>query len=195
MARLYGHNQGYKKPTVIVTEGSFHGRTLATLTATGNPKVQAGFAPLLEGFVRVPYNNVQAMEKVAEQEAEIVAVLVEPVIGEGGIVIPDDDYLVKIRALCDRHNWLLMLDEIQTGMGRTGKWFAYQHTSKLPDVLTLAKSLGNGVPIGACLARGKVADILQPGTHGSTCPGIGATFLSGIFKSFAWRCRGTGNSS
>jgi len=171
IARLYGHNQGYKKPTVIVTEGSFHGRTLATLTATGNPKVQAGFAPLLEGFVRVPYNNVQAMEKVAEQESEIVAVLVEPVIGEGGIVIPDDDYLVKVRALCNRHNWLLMLDEIQTGMGRTGKWFAYQHTSKLPDVLTLAKSLGNGVPIGACLARGKVADILQPGTHGSTFGG------------------------
>ncbi len=171
IARLYGHHQGKTVPTVIVTEGSFHGRTLATLTATGNPKVQKGFAPLLEGFVRVPYNDVNAMAEVAENNANIVAVLVEPITGEGGIVIPDEDYLTKVRALCDRHNWLLMLDEIQTGMGRTGKWCAYQHTDIQPDVLTFAKALGNGVPIGACLARGKVANILQLGTHGSTFGG------------------------
>ncbi len=171
IARLYGHNLGIERPTVIVTEGSFHGRTLATLTATGNPKIQAGFAPWVEGFIRVPYNDVDAMAEVAEQHPEIVAVLVEPVTGEGGIVIPDADYLANVRALCDRHNWLLMLDEIQTGMGRTGQWFAYQHTPILPDVLTLAKALGNGVPIGACLAHNKVAKILQPGTHGSTFGG------------------------
>jgi acetylornithine aminotransferase len=171
IARLYGHQQGKNQPTVIVTEGSFHGRTLATLTATGNPKVQVGFAPLLEGFVRVPYNDVNAMAAIAEQHSDIVAVLVEPIMGEGGIVIPDEDYLSKVRALCDYHHWLLMLDEIQTGMGRTGQWCAYQHTEIFPDVLTLAKGLGNGMPIGACLARGKVADILQPGTHGSTFGG------------------------
>jgi acetylornithine aminotransferase len=171
IARLYGHSLNIDLPTVIVTEGSFHGRTLATLTATGNPKIQAGFEPLVEGFIRVPYNDVDAIAEVAKQHPEVVAVLVEPVTGEGGIVIPDADYLAKLRALCDRHNLLLMLDEIQTGMGRTGQWFAYQHAGILPDVLTLAKSLGNGVPIGACLARGKVAKILQPGTHGSTFGG------------------------
>ncbi|KHD06797.1 acetylornithine aminotransferase [Candidatus Thiomargarita nelsonii] len=172
IARLYGHNSlNVKQPTVIVTDGSFHGRTLATLTATGNPKIQAGFEPLVEGFIRVPYNDVDAMADVVKQHPEVVAVLVEPVTGEGGIVIPDADYLSRLRALCDRHNLLFMLDEIQTGMGRTGEWFAYQHAGILPDVLTLAKSLGNGVPIGACLARGKVADIFQPGTHGSTFGG------------------------
>jgi len=171
IARLYGHNLGVDSPTVIVTEGSFHGRTLATLTATGNPKVQAGFAPLLEGFIRVPYNDIEAIAEVAAQHREVVAVLVEPILGEGGIVIPAADYLPKLRTLCDRHNWLLMLDEIQSGMGRTGKWFAYQHTGIFPDVLTVAKSLGNGVPIGACVAGSKVAEILQPGTHGSTFGG------------------------
>jgi len=171
IARLYGHSLNIKQPTVIVTEGSFHGRTLATLTATGNPKIQAGFEPLVDGFIRVPYNDVDAIAEVVKQHPEIVAVLVEPVTGEGGIIIPDADYLTKLRTLCDRHNLLLMLDEIQTGMGRTGEWFAYQHAGILPDVLTLAKALGNGVPIGACLARGKVADIFQPGTHGSTFGG------------------------
>jgi acetylornithine aminotransferase len=171
IARLYGHHKGIKRPTVIVTEGSFHGRTLATLTATGNPKVQAGFAPLVEGFIRVPYNDVNAMVEVARQHPEIVAVLVEPITGEGGIVIPDADYLAKLRNLCDHHNWLLMLDEIQTGNGRTGKWCAYQHAGILPDVLTLAKGLGNGVPIGACLARGRAAEVLVPGSHGSTFGG------------------------
>ncbi|MCK5876287.1 MAG: aspartate aminotransferase family protein [Candidatus Marithrix sp.] len=170
IARLYGHQQGCLKPTVIVTEGSFHGRTLATLSATGNPKVQQGFAPLVEGFVRVPYNDIEAIAKLAGN-SQIVAVLVEPVTGEGGVKVPADDYLVKLRSLCDQNNWLLMLDEIQTGMGRTGKWCAFQHTDILPDVITLAKGLGNGIPIGACLTRGKVATILQPGTHGSTFGG------------------------
>lgn len=171
IARLYGHHQNIEKPTVIVTEGSFHGRTLATLTATGNLNIQAGFAPLVEGFIRVPYNNVDAIAEVAKHHPEVVAILVEPVTGEGGISIPDEEYLVKLRELCDRHQWLLMLDEIQTGMGRTGQWCAYQHTDILPDVVTLAKGLGNGIPIGACLARGKVAEIFQPGTHGSTFGG------------------------
>lgn len=171
IARLYGHNRGIETPTIIVTEGSFHGRTLATLTATGNPKIQAGFEPLVPGFIRVPYNDVNAINEVSEQHPEVVAVLVEPITGEGGIVIPDDDYLVKVRSLCDHHNWLLMLDEIQTGIGRTGKWLAYQYAGILPEVLTLAKGLGNGVPIGACLARGKVAEIFKPGKHGSTFGG------------------------
>jgi acetylornithine/N-succinyldiaminopimelate aminotransferase len=171
IARLYGHSRGIDLPTIIVTEGSFHGRTLATLTATGNPKMQAGFAPLMPGFIRVPYNDIEAIAQLAEQHAEIVAILVEPVTGEGGIVIPDPDYLVNLRTLCDRHQWLLMLDEIQTGMGRTGQWFAYQETGILPDVLSLAKGLGNGVPIGACLARGPAAAIFQPGHHGSTFGG------------------------
>ena len=167
IARLYGHRLGIKRPTIIVTEGSFHGRTLATLTATGNPKIQVGFEPLVEGFSRVPYNNIDAIIP----HPDIVGILVEPIIGEGGIIMPDADYLVKLRALCDHHNWLLMLDEIQTGMGRTGEWCAYQHNNILPDVLTLAKGLGNGVPIGACLARGSVAEILTAGTHGSTFGG------------------------
>lgn len=171
IARLYGHSRGVAEPTIVVTEGSFHGRTLATLTATGNPKIREGFEPLVPGFIRVPYNDVTAIADLAEQHPEIVAVLVEPVTGEGGVVIPNHDYLIKLRSLCDRHNWLLMLDEIQTGMGRTGKWFAYQHAGTHPEVLTLAKGLGNGFPIGACLARGKVADIFKPGKHGSTFGG------------------------
>jgi len=171
IARLYGHHLNIKRPTVIVTEGSFHGRTLATLTATGNSKIQVGFEPLVEGFIRVPYNNIEAITEVASCHPEVVAILVEPVTGEGGIVIPEVNYLTQLRALCDRHNWLLMLDEIQTGMGRTGQWFAYQQDNIRPDVLTIAKGLGNGIPIGACLARDKVAKILRPGTHGSTFGG------------------------
>jgi acetylornithine/N-succinyldiaminopimelate aminotransferase len=171
LARLYGHKKGYKRPTIIVVESSFHGRTLATLSATGNLKIQAGFEPLVEGFVRVSYNDIDAILDVASKNSEIVAVLVEPVQGEGGVVIPSDDYLTRLRSLCDQHNWLLMLDEIQTGIGRTGKWFAYQNVDIMPDVLTLAKALGNGVPIGACLARGEAANVFQPGTHGSTFGG------------------------
>ncbi len=171
IARLHGHNRGIKRPTIIVTDESFHGRTMATLTATGNRKVQAGFEPLLPGFVRAPFNDVDAIVRIAENEDEIVAILVEPVQGESGINIPADDYLPRLRALCDANNWLLMLDEVQTGNGRTGTYFAYQQSGIMPDVVTTAKGLGNGVPIGACLARGTAADLMQPGNHGSTFGG------------------------
>lgn len=171
LARLYGNNKGVTNPTIIVMENSFHGRTLATLTATGNRKVQAGFEPLVQGFVRAPFNDIEALEKIAAHNKEIVAVLVEPVQGEGGVYIPASDYLDKIRALCDKHEWLMMVDEIQTGMCRTGKWFAHQHGHSVPDVMTLAKALGNGMPIGACLARGKAATLFHPGNHGSTFGG------------------------
>jgi acetylornithine aminotransferase len=171
IARLYGHGRDIDNPTIIVMDSSFHGRTLATLTATGNRKVQAGFEPLVQGFIRVPYNDLDAIRTVAENSSDVVAILVEPIQGEGGINIPDADYLDGIRSLCDDNHWLMMLDEIQTGMGRTGKWFAWQHGKAIPDVATLAKALGNGVPIGACLARGKAAEVMQPGTHGSTFGG------------------------
>lgn len=171
IARLHGHARGIKRPTIIVTDESFHGRTMATLTATGNRKVQAGFEPLLPGFVRAPFNDVDAIVRIAENEDEIVAILVEPVQGESGINIPADDYLARLRALCDANNWLLMLDEVQTGNGRTGTYFAYQQSGIMPDVVTTAKGLGNGVPIGACLARGAAADLMQPGNHGSTFGG------------------------
>jgi acetylornithine aminotransferase len=171
IARLYGHGRQITTPTVIVMENSFHGRTLATLTATGNRKVQAGFEPLVQGFIRVPYNDLQAIETVADNSNDVVAVLVEPIQGEGGINVPDPDYLLGMRRICDDHGWLLMLDEIQTGMGRTGEWFACQHTGILPDVITVAKALGNGVPIGACLARGTAAGLMHPGNHGTTFGG------------------------
>ncbi len=171
IARLFGHSKGVDCPAIIVMENSFHGRTLATLTATGNRKVQAGFEPLVRGFIRVPYNDLQAIEAVAANKSDAVAVLVEPVQGEGGINIPDAGYLEGIRALCDENGWLMMLDEIQTGMGRTGKWFAHQHTGIVPDIVTIAKALGNGVPIGACMARGKAAEMMQPGSHGTTFGG------------------------
>ena len=171
LARLHAHQRGIDQPAILVMESSFHGRTLATLTATGNRKVQAGFEPLVQGFVRVPYNDVQAVEFAASNRSNIVAILVEPIQGEGGIRIPATDYLPHLRELCDRQGWLLMLDEIQSGMGRTGRLFAHQHAGIKPDVMTLAKGLGNGVPIGACLARGPVAGVLGPGTHGSTFGG------------------------
>ena len=171
MMRLYGHHKGIEIPNIIVMEGSFHGRTLATLTATGNRKIQAGFEPLVKGFVRAPYNDIEAIENIAKNNKDVVAVLVEPITGEGGIRIPASDYLNKLRAICDQHGWLLILDEIQTGMGRTGKWFAYQHNGIQPDIMTLAKALGNGVPIGACLARGDAASLFKPGNHGTTFGG------------------------
>ncbi len=171
LARLHGHAQGIERPAIVVMEGSFHGRTLATLTATGNRKVQAGFEPLVQGFVRAPYNDLDAVRTIAANNPDVVAVLVEPVIGEGGVKIPDDDYLPGLRELCDERGWLLMLDEIQTGIGRTGKLFAFEHSDVRPDVLTLAKGLGNGVPIGACLARGEAAGLFRPGSHGSTFGG------------------------
>jgi acetylornithine aminotransferase len=150
---------------------SFHGRTLATLTATGSRKVQAGFEPLVQGFVRVPYNDIEAINEIANNSNNVVAVLVEPIQGEGGINIPDDDYLNRIREICDANEWLMMLDEIQTGIGRTGRMFSHQHNAILPDIMTLAKGLGNGVPIGACLARGAAAKVFSPGNHGSTFGG------------------------
>jgi acetylornithine aminotransferase len=171
LARLYGHQQNILTPGIIVTEGSFHGRTLATLSATGNRKIQAGFEPLVQGFHRVPYNDLEAVRQVGERSKEIVAVLVEPITGEGGVSIPDAGYLKGLRQICDERGWLLMLDEIQTGMCRTGKWFACQHEGVVPDVMTLAKGLGNGVPIGACLAHGKAANVFKPGSHGSTFSG------------------------
>ena len=171
LARLYGRGRGVDVPAIVVMEGSFHGRTLATLSASGSRKVQAGFEPLVQGFVRVPYNDREAVAAVARNRPEVVAVLVEPVLGEGGVVIPDEGYLRELRALCDANDWLLMLDEVQTGMGRTGRWFGHQHEELLPDVMTLAKALGNGVPIGACLARGDAAGVLGPGSHGSTFGG------------------------
>lgn len=171
LARKFGHERGIDKPAIIVTDKSFHGRTLATLSATGNAKIQKGFEPLVEGFIRVPYNDITSITAAIGQHPNIVAILVEPIQGEGGINIPANDYLNKIRELCDKHNLLMMLDEIQTGMGRTGKFLAYQHNGILPDVCTLAKALGNGVPIGACLASGKAASIFTAGNHGSTFGG------------------------
>lgn len=171
LARKYGHEKGIENPEIIVMDKSFHGRTLATLSATGNSKIQQGFAPLVEGFVRVPYNDISAIKQALQQNKNIVAILVEPIQGEGGINIPAADYLNQIRSLCDQHELLMILDEIQTGIGRTGKFLAFQYNNIIPDVCTLAKALGNGVPIGACLARGKAAHLLTAGNHGSTFGG------------------------
>ena len=171
IARRYGNERGIENPQVIAMDGSFHGRTMATLTATGNRKVHAGFEPLLGGFLRAPYNDIPSVTNIAENNNGVVAIFVEPVLGEGGVQIPADDYLLKLRKICDDHDWLLILDEVQTGNGRTGRYFAYQHANILPDALTTAKGLGNGVPIGVCLARGSAAETLVAGTHGSTFGG------------------------
>jgi len=171
IARLYGHNKGIDQASIIVTDSSFHGRTLATLTATGSRKVHAGFEPLVHGFVRAPYNDIEAIRKIAEHNNSVVAILVEPIQGEGGIQIPDENYLTELRKICDQNDMLLMLDEVQCGNARTGKYFAYQHADILPDVVTTAKGLGNGLPIGVCLARGIAAETLKPGNHGSTFGG------------------------
>jgi acetylornithine/N-succinyldiaminopimelate aminotransferase len=171
LARLHGHQRNIESPVIVVMEKAFHGRTMATLSATGSRKVQAGFEPLLSGFVRVPYNDLAALNQVRAANPSIVAVLVEPIQGEGGVNLPDDGYLAALREVCDRNDWLLMLDEVQTGMGRTGKWFAFQHSGIQPDVMTLAKGLANGFPIGACLARGAAAETFKPGSHGSTFGG------------------------
>jgi acetylornithine/N-succinyldiaminopimelate aminotransferase len=170
LARYWGNSQRIENPKVIVMEGSFHGRTMGALSATGNTKIQKGFEPLLQGFIRVSYNNIEEIQNLTNDKS-IVAILVEPVQGEGGVNIPSTGYLQKLREICNQNNWLLMLDEVQTGIGRTGKWFAFQHDAILPDVMCLAKGLGGGVPIGACLATGKVAQTLQAGTHGSTFGG------------------------
>ena len=171
LARLFGHQRGFELPRIVVMENAFHGRTMATVTATGNASAQQGFEPLLEGFLRIPYDDLAALDRLAAERPDIVAVLVEPVQGEGGIRVPSPDYLPGLRARCDANNWLLMLDEVQSGMARTGRWFAFQHAGIAPDVMSLAKGLGNGVPIGACLARGAAAEVLQPGSHGSTFGG------------------------
>ena len=171
IARLYGHNRNIKTPTVIVMDNAFHGRTLATLSASGSRKVQAGFEPLVSGFVRAPFNDTDALKKIAENNPNICAVLVEPIQGEGGIIMPAKDYLYNLRKICNQNDWLLMLDEVQTGNARTGKYFCYQHAKILPDVVTTSKGLGNGIPIGACLAGQHAAEILQPGNHGSTFGG------------------------
>ena len=171
LARLHGHKKGIDNPAIIVMENSFHGRTLATLTATGNRKAQAGFEPLVQGFIRVSYGDSEALKTVLSSRNDVCAVLVEPVQGEGGVNIPPSDYLNDIRDICDQHGLLMMLDEIQTGMGRTGRMFAHQHNDITPDVMTLAKALGNGVPIGACLAKGEAAELFTPGTHGTTFGG------------------------
>jgi acetylornithine/N-succinyldiaminopimelate aminotransferase len=171
LARLYGHQRGIENPTVVVMEQSFHGRTLATLSATGNKKVQAGFEPLVGGFARVPFDDLAAIEQLAHANPNVVAVLVEPIQGEGGIRVAPRAYLQGLRRLCDDHGWLLMLDEVQCGVGRTGTWFAFQHGDILPDVMSLAKGLGSGVPIGACLAAGRATGVFKPGNHGSTFGG------------------------
>ena len=173
IARKFGHMQGVANPKIIVADHSFHGRTLATLSATGNKKVQEGFAPLVEGFIRVPFGDVEAIEEAAIQHPDIVAILVEPIQGEGGVnTAPQGfSYLEDIRRICNQHNWLMMLDEVQTGNGRTGKFFAYQHTNIVPDVLTTAKGLGNGFPIGAVMTQGRGVGVLTAGNHGSTYSG------------------------
>ena len=170
LARLHGHQRGIENATIVVMEKAWHGRTLATLSATGSRKAQAGFEPLMGGFLRVPYNDFAAIERIAENPS-IVAVLLEALQGEGGILVADADYLRKLRALCERKQWLLMVDEVQSGIGRTGKWFAHQWSGIVPDVMPLAKGLGSGVPIGACLARGAAAKVFKPGNHGTTFGG------------------------
>jgi acetylornithine aminotransferase len=171
ISRLYGRQKGIENPTIIVADESFHGRTLATLTASGNRKVQAGFEPLVNGFVRAPFNDINTLKTIAQNNNNVVAIMIEPIQGEGGVKVPADDYLQGVRAICDEHDWFLFLDEVQTGNARTGTYFNYQQHGIMPDLVTTAKGLGNGVPIGVCLARGKASTIFQPGNHGSTFGG------------------------
>jgi len=171
LARFYGHQQGVDSPTIIVMEKAFHGRTMATLSATGNRKTQAGFEPLVSGFVRVPYNDLEAVKAIGQHNTSVVAVMLEIVQGEGGIHLADLEFQKGLRQLCDEKGWLLICDEVQCGMARTGTWFGYQHAGIQPDVATLAKGLGSGVPIGACMASGKAAGLFGPGNHGSTFGG------------------------
>ncbi len=171
ITRIIGHQRGFKTPGVIVMENSFHGRSLAALSASGSRQVQAGFEPLVSGFLRVPFDNSAAVAKIAGNSNEVVAVLVEPIQGEAGIKVPETGYLKTLRAICDEQGWLLIFDEIQSGLCRTGRWYAHQHEAAQPDILTTAKALANGVPIGACVARGAAADAFSPGRHGSTFGG------------------------
>jgi acetylornithine aminotransferase len=171
LARYYGHQKGIEAPAIVVMEKAFHGRTIATLSATGSRKVQAGFEPLVAGFVRVPFDDLDAVRRIAHNNRSVVAVMVELIQGEGGINVCHADYLHGLREICDAHGWFLILDEVQSGMGRTGTWFAFQHSGVEPDVMTLAKGLGNGIPIGACVAKGAAAKLFKPGSHGSTFGG------------------------
>jgi acetylornithine/N-succinyldiaminopimelate aminotransferase len=171
VARKYGHERGIAEPAIIVMEKAFHGRSLATLSATGSRKVQAGFEPLVSGFVRVPINDLEAVRQVAEHNKNVVAVFIEPIQGEGGINVSRLDYLRGLKALCDKQEWLFMSDEVQCGLGRTGKWFVYQHAGFLPDVVPLAKGLASGVPVGACVVGGRAKGVFKPGNHGSTFGG------------------------
>lgn len=175
IGRKFGNDQEIDNPQIIVMENSFHGRTLAALSATGGEKAHKGFYPLIDGLLRVPYNNIDEVQNLSKKNDNIVAILLEPIQGEGGIIIPDTDYLTKLRSICNTNNWLLMVDEVQSGFCRTGKWFGYQHSEIIPDVVTVAKALGNGVPVGACLTNKKASTVLTPGSHGST---FGGNFLS-----------------
>uniref|UniRef100_UPI0035686DAC aminotransferase class III-fold pyridoxal phosphate-dependent enzyme n=1 Tax=Litorivivens sp. TaxID=2020868 RepID=UPI0035686DAC len=180
LARLYGHSRDIDRPTVVVMEGAFHGRTLATLTASGSRKVQAGFEPLVNGFTRAPYGDIKALETIAKNNHDVCAVLLEPIQGEGGINMLPEGFLEQLRELCDKNHWLLMLDEVQTGNGRTGKYFAFQHSTIMPDVVVTAKGLGGGIPIGACLAHGKAAELFKPGNHGTTFGGNPLACAAGL---------------
>lgn len=171
IARLCGHQRGFNTPLIAVTNGAFHGRTLATISATDNLKIQKGFEPLLETYIHLPYGDSQAFEKALEDNPELVAILLEPIQGETGVIVPPPGYFEKLRELCDKNNILLICDEIQAGLNRTGKWFAHQHENIIPDIITVAKALGNGIPIGVCLARGEAANAFSPGNHGSTFGG------------------------
>jgi len=180
LARKFGHDKGIERPEIVVYNKAFHGRSIATLSATGNAKVQAGFGPLVEGFIRVPLNNVDALKKATAGNPNVVAVFLEAIQGEGGVNPVDVDYLRDLRKLCDEQDWLLMIDEVQCGMGRTGKWFAHQWAGILPDVMPLAKGLGSGVPIGAVVAGPKAAKIFAPGNHGSTFGGNPLAMRAGV---------------
>ena len=180
IARKYGVDKGIAKPVIVVYEHAFHGRSIATMTATGNPKVRDGFGPLLDGFLRVPVNDFEALQKATAGNPDVVAVMMEPIQGEGGLHPMRIEYMQQVRALCDANGWLMMFDEVQAGMGRTGKWFAHQWAGIVPDVMTLAKGLGSGVPIGAVVAHGKAATVLQPGNHGSTFGGNPLAMRAGI---------------
>lgn len=171
LTRLYGHQKGIETPSIIVMENAFHGRTMATLTASGSRKVQAGFEPLVPGFIRAPFNNIDAIHKIAANREDIVAIMVEPIQGEGGIIVPDEAYLPTLSKICEKNDWFLILDEVQTGNGRTGKFFAFQHANIRPDIITTAKGLGNGIPISVCLMRDKACNLFKPGNHGSTFGG------------------------
>ncbi len=180
LARKFGHDKGIERPQIVVYENAFHGRSIATLSATGNPKVQAGFGPLVEGFIRVPLNDLQALRQATDGNPDVVAVFFEAIQGEGGVNPMHTDYLRGVRALCDERDWLLMIDEVQCGMGRTGKWFAHQWAGITPDVMPLAKGLGSGVPIGAVVAGPRAADIFQPGNHGTTFGGNPLAMRAGV---------------